>query len=107
MPEDLDERVAKLEQFRYRVIGRFNACQAMLFDVWLNYLEKHTDDPVIAAERMRDAWLKRAQLPDRQFPGVDPAHLDLVGQEHYQALDELSAELVRLAHQAKASAKTR
>ena len=105
MAKYIENRIAKLEEFRYRTLGRVNAIQTLLFDAWLTLLQNHTDDPVAAAEAMRARWMKRADLPDRQFPDADPAHIDLVGQEHMLALDELTAELIRLAHQAKAAAK--
>lgn len=82
-----------------------NALQTLLFDIWLTYLREHVDDPIATAKSMRTRWLKNADAPIGQFPGVDPAHLDLVGQENRGALDELTAELVRLAHQAKDAAK--
>lgn len=104
MPEpSLDERVRKLEEFRYRVIGRFNACQSLLFEIWLEHLKLNTADPVGYAEAMRQKWMKESETFADTTRGADPAALAMIQAEHQKALDELSGLLVRLARQAKQS----
>ncbi len=96
MAHSLEDRVRDLERFRYEMLGRVNALQHMMLDAWINILRKSTDDLVPAAEELREKWLENSKKP-RPFPGVDPAHLDLVAQEYEQAMDNLTKEFVRLA----------
>jgi hypothetical protein len=94
----VEERLRALERFRYRALAQINACQTMTMSLWVAYLGnlvKPEDDPVAFLERQRAAWLKAAEHPQRAFPGADPASLDLISQEYRDALDALSAELLR------------
>jgi hypothetical protein len=101
MTVSLEDRVRELERFRFTMIGRLNACQTLLFDVWLNLLAMRSADPVATVNALRASWLRIAEAPDRTFLDVNPAHLDLVNQEYRHALDKLTGELVRLAQTAK------
>ena len=87
------------------MIGRLNACQTLLFDVWLNFLAMQSADPVATVDALRTSWLRITEALDRTFLDLDPAHLDLVNQEYREALDKLTAELVQLARTAKLTVK--
>jgi hypothetical protein len=101
MTISLEDRVRELERFRFTMIGRLNACQTVLFDVWLNFLAIRSADPVATVNALRASWLRVAEAPNRTFLDVGPAHLDLVEREYRDALDKLTGELVRLARIAK------
>ena len=99
MPEQptYEARVRALEGFRYSVLGRVNALQTMLLSAWATLLKLHSDDPLTTAKDMQKQWLAAAKAPQRNFIGVDPAHLDAVSQEYEAALEDLTAEFVRMA----------
>jgi hypothetical protein len=92
---DLEERVRKLERFRYTTLGRMNAYETLTLDLWMQIVEK-SDDPIELAEGLRSHYLKQALSPG-SFPGVDPTHLDLVSQEYREALEQVLGHLVKLA----------
>jgi hypothetical protein len=79
------------------MLGRTNALQTVLFAGWQILLDQHFANPVDAIEKMRRTWLATADAPSRKFPGANPAHLDAVSQEYKVAIDQLSAELLRIA----------
>src|ERR1700730_10325170 len=92
-PPSLEDRVRRLEHFRYGMLGRVNALATMHLSLWADYLEKQPGDALAVAERQRTLWFEGAERPP-QFPGVDPAHLQLVSQEYHDALGQLSARLI-------------
>jgi hypothetical protein len=51
-PLSLEDRVRRLERFRYSVIGRSNAYETLILDLWMQIVEK-TDGPVAMAEEMQ------------------------------------------------------
>jgi hypothetical protein len=101
----LEDRVRELERFRFTMIGRLNACQTLLFDVWLKFLAMQSADPVATVDALRTSWLRITEAPDRTLLDLDPAHLDLVNQEYREARDKLTAELVQLARTEKLTVK--
>lgn len=92
----LEDRVRRLEAFRYSMLGQINATRTVLFAVWHILLDRHFADPVGFVQQVRETWLKSAMnLGD--FPGVDPAHLDAISQEYEKAIDDLTKHLLRIA----------
>lgn len=98
-PPTLEERVRRLEAFRYTMLGQMNAMRTILFGAWNLMLSGHADeiadDPVSYVRASREQWLNHPEV--RQFPGADPAHLDAIWQEYEKAIDQLSGELLRVA----------
>ena len=90
-PED---RLRALEGFRYTMLGHVNACETLLITLWVNTIPRLKGDPVEIAELLRSQWLLAATRPARDFPGADPTHLDAVGQEYRDAIDNLSRQIV-------------
>ena len=94
MPPSLEDRVRALEGTRVRMIGRINACQTLVIGVWVNVIPKLQGDNLEIAETFRSAWLEGAEKPIRDFPELDSATLDVLGQEYRDAIDDLSGQLV-------------
>ena len=90
----LEDRVRDLEGTRITIIAHVNACQTLLIGVWANVIPKLQGDPIEIAETFRSAWLEAAETPAGDFPGIDPATLDVIGQEYRDAIDVLSGHLV-------------
>jgi hypothetical protein len=97
----LEERVRRLERFRYRTLGMISAQNTMLVDLWCNWLEKNDPDVFATLERLRENWLSNAERPNEAFRGVDPAHLDLVAQEYRDALILLTNEMIQKLRQGR------
>ena len=94
MAPSLEDRVRALEETRVAMIGRINACQTLVLGVWINVIPDLHGDPLEIAEKFRSMWLEATEKPARDFPGVDPATLDVIGQEYRDAIDDLSGQLV-------------
>ena len=94
MAPSLEDRVRALEGTRIRMIGRINACQTLVISALVNVIPKLQGDNLEIAETFRSAWLEAAEKPTQDFPGIDPATLDVLGQEYRDAIDELSGQLV-------------
>ena len=94
MAVSVEARLRALEGSRLAMLGRMNAYQTMLVDAWLNIILKQSEDPIVTAKDIGETWLKAGDEP-RDFPGVDPAHLDAVSQEYGEAMEDLIAQLLR------------
>ncbi len=90
----VEARLRALEGSRVAMIGRINACQTLVVGLWANVIPKLQGDPVKIAETLRSEWLRGAEKPAREFPGIDPATLDVIGQEYRDAIDDLSSQIV-------------
>jgi hypothetical protein len=95
-PPDLEERVRRLERFRYHALGRINALSTILMTLWVQHLESQPVDPHSQVNSLRKKWL--AGVDDHQpvLKGAEPAHAQMVLEEYREALDHLSGLL--LAH---------
>ena len=94
MADDFDERLRRLERFRYAALGMINAQTTVLNDLWCNFIVLHdADDALAQLERLEAHWLADAAAPTRAFPGVEPAHLDLISQEYEEAIRRLTREM--------------
>jgi hypothetical protein len=91
----LEERLKRLERFRYRTLGMISAQNTMLIDLWCNWLQKNDPDLPRTLEKLRNNWLASAERPSEDFHNIDPAHLDLVAQEYRDALVRLTNEMIR------------
>ena len=85
MASDIEERVRRLERFRFRALGMMNAQATMLMDLWMQFLETADD---AAVNDLAQNWLSDAERA-HEFPGADPAELDLISQEYRDALTRL------------------
>jgi len=94
MAVSVEARLRVLEGSRLAMLGRMNACQTMLVDAWLNIILKQSEDPIATAKDIGGKWLKAGDEP-RDFPGVDPAHLDAVSQEYGETMEDLTAQLLQ------------
>ena len=94
MAPSLEDRVRALEGSRIRMIARMNAYQTLIIGLWVNMIPKIKGEPLEIAETLRSAWLEAAEKPSRDFPEVDPATLDVHGQEYRDVIDELSGQIV-------------
>ena len=94
MAVSVEARLRALEGSRLAMLGRMNAYQTMLVDAWLNIILKQSEDPIVTAKDIGEIWLKAGDEP-RDFPGVDPAHLDAVSQEYGEAMEDLIAQLLQ------------
>jgi hypothetical protein len=94
-PPSLEERVRRLERFRYGMLGRVNALTTMLLSLWADYLHTQPADALAAAQNQRALWLEGAERPpSHAFRGADPDHLQLISQEYRDALEQLSDLLI-------------
>ena len=93
MSETIEERVRRLEAFRYWALGRINAQNTLLADLWCNFIAASPGSVLATLERLRDQWLADAANPPAA-PGLDPAYLELVSQEYRAALESL-VEMMR------------
>lgn len=85
----LEERVRRLEGFRYRALGHINAHSTLLADLWTNVIANSGRERASELlESLSKQWLSDADKPP-QMPGVEPAHLDLISQEYRAALETL------------------
>lgn len=99
---DLEDRVLALEKSRFRVVGRINALTTLILDLWLNHLERHTADPVATCEKMRSEWLEQSKAPNTMYLGPDPAQVEIALQESTEALEHLTAHLLKNVRQSAA-----
>lgn len=64
MSDTLEERVRRLEAFRYRALGLLNAQNTILSDRWCNVIANADPQNVLATlDRLRDQWLGDADKP--------------------------------------------
>lgn len=92
--ENVEDRLRRLEAFRYAALGTINAQTTIITDLWCNFIAKEPD-PVAIMNRLKAGWLSDAENPTRSFSGVDPAHLDLVSQEYREAIERLADAMLR------------
>lgn len=92
MAISLEDRVRELEAFRFRMLGRINACQTLAIGAWA-HIALNSDDPVARTREAIDAWQRGAERV-HHLPGTDPVHLDAISQEYQEAIADLSAELL-------------
>jgi hypothetical protein len=90
----LETRVRRLEGFRYRMLGMVNAQNALLVDLWCNWLAKNDPEPLVTLEKLRENWLANAERPNEAMRGIEPAHLDVVSQEYRDAVIRLTNDLI-------------
>ena len=85
-----EERIAKLEQNRYRMFGIVNALNVIIADlVCEQYLfaEEYPDE---ALKQLRKNWLLAPQMATKGARSTDPAESDLIEQEFRDAVDLLT-----------------
>ena len=102
MSDQTEDRLRRLERFRYSALARINVCQSIAVGAW-GYICLEAPDPLALTKAVTDAR-KEGSKTMRSFPGADPAHLDLLSQEYQEAVDAVSKEV--LAHVQKAIAKS-
>jgi hypothetical protein len=94
MSDQIEERLRRLEKFRFQALGFINAQNTLITDLWSNFIDSAAD-PLKQAKRLQKAWLADVDKPSRRLRGGDPFELDLVHQEYRAALEMLTDELIR------------
>jgi hypothetical protein len=94
MTAELEERVRRLEAFRYSAIGFINAQNTLISDLWCNFILNNEPDKVRQTMlRLREHWLADSDKSLVSTEGVDAAHLDLISQQYREALELLIATM--------------
>lgn len=94
---DVEKRLEVLERHRFKTLGRINALETLVNELWLDFAGRSNLDRAEFIRGVRQVYLDRADAPQRHFVGVDPAELDLIGQEYREALFQILANLERIA----------
>ena len=101
METTVEERLRRLERFRYLALARINLLQTLAVGAWCNICLQ-APDPNEYARIVTEAWNAGASAP-QSFPGVDPGHLDLLSQEYEEAVAAVANQVV--AHVRKMAPK--
>lgn len=110
---DLEERLLRLERFRYAMLGRVNALTTMTLTLWGDWLQQQPEGALQALEKQTLLWLQGADdAPYAPTKGADPTHLDLVSQEYRDTLEQMTSLLKadaerRLAKSARTKAASK
>jgi hypothetical protein len=88
----LEQRVQRLERFRYRMLGMINVQNTIIADLVCEQL--FTEDyPSQALEALKQNWLVRTEQPTQALRSIDPAEGDLIAQEFREAVDLLATTI--------------
>ena len=91
MSSSIEERIARLESSRYRVVGQLNAHRAVLLSAWMTLIARGSAPAIVVINQMRAALLTNQKL--RAFPGLDAVELEAYSQEYDSAIATLLTDL--------------
>jgi len=94
---DVEKRLESLERYRFKALGRINALETLLMELWLDFAGRSEVSRADFIRGVRKVYLERADYPQRHFVGADPAEIDLIGQEYRESLSQILANLERIA----------
>ena len=86
----LEERIAKLEQNRYRMFGVLNAQNVIIADLVCEQYLFAEEYPDKALEQLKKNWLLASRSATKRARSTDPVESDLVEQEFRDAVDLLT-----------------
>jgi hypothetical protein len=75
MTVSLEDRIAKLEKFRYAALGFINAQNTVITDLWCNFVKKSDVDPIATVERLKKQWLLTSLSCSPSQTPPEPANL--------------------------------
>ena len=86
---DLEERVRRLEESRFRIIGELSAQRTLLLSAWMQLIAQSDDPPEEVIEKLRQRWLPPYDEPIAAFRGADLAGVEAASQEHDRRIVDL------------------
>lgn len=99
--EQLKQRVARLEESRYKTVGEMNALRTMLLSAWLTLIQRSSSSPQEILSQLQQAWLPKSPQAQKVFPGIDSSELAAFSQEYETSISRLLADLERALGQPK------
>jgi hypothetical protein len=89
----LQERVERLERFRYRMLGVINAQNVIIADLLCDNQLIPEEHSFQALEALRKNWLVGLNRPTGALRSADPVEGDLIAQEFQEAVDRLTTTI--------------
>lgn len=93
-PSD-EDRLRRLEESRYKIVGQLNAHRALLITAVATILQRSTSPSADVLAQIRQVLLPEHPKPAKIFPGIDAAELGALQQEYEASISQLLAEVAQ------------
>jgi hypothetical protein len=89
----IEERVQRLERFRYRTLGMIKSRNVIIADLICDWLIDHGEHHQQALEMLGRNWHVQAEQPTAELRLIDPAEGDLISREYHEAKNRLATTI--------------
>jgi hypothetical protein len=89
----LEDRVRRLEGYRYKAVGEINAQRTLLVTALATLIRRSSFPAAQELKILRETWLPSSPQAPKIFPGIDPSEIGAFQQEYEASIEGLLAEL--------------